>query len=311
MKMFFNTILATLTLAALLLAGCGSVPQNADNALNVLASTTFLADITQNVAGDRAQVVSLLPIGSDPHAYQATPADVVKISESTILILNGIEYEHFIEPLLENADGERLVIVASDGLEPHLMEEDAGEEHAGGEEHETGDPHMWLDPNLVITYVENIRDGLSQADPGGAEVYRSNAEAYIAQLKDLDSFIKSQVESIPAERRLLVTNHEALGYFAERYGFTIVDTILPSFSSEASASAQEVASAIERIKLSGAQAIFLGEVENDSLAEQIASETDVKVVRDLYLETLTDGPPAATYIEMMKYNVTQIADALK
>lgn len=311
MKMFFNTILATLTLAALLLAGCGSAPQNADNALNVLASTTFLADITQNVAGDRAQVVSLLPIGSDPHAYQATPADVVKISESTILILNGIEYEHFIEPLLENADGERLVIVASDGLEPHPMEEDAGEEHAGGEEHEAGDPHMWLDPNLVITYVENIRDGLSQADPGGAEVYRSNAEAYIAQLKDLDSFIKSQVESIPAERRLLVTNHEALGYFAERYGFTIVDTILPSFSSEASASAQEVASAIERIKLSGAPAIFLGEVENDSLAEQIASETDIKVVRDLYLETLTDGPPAATYIEMMKYNVTQIADALK
>lgn len=311
MKMFFNTILVTLTLAALLLAGCGPVPQNADNALNVLASTTFLADITQNVAGDRAQVVSLLPIGSDPHAYQATPADVVKISESTILILNGIEYEHFIEPLLENADGERLVIVASDGLEPHPMEEDAGEEHAGGEEHEAGDPHMWLDPNLVITYVENIRDGLSQADPGGAEVYRSNAEAYIAQLKDLDSFIKSQVESIPAERRLLVTNHEALGYFAERYGFTIVDTILPSVSSEASASAQEVASAIERIKLSGAPAIFLGEVENDSLAEQIASETDIKVVRDLYLETLTDGPPAATYIEMMKYNVTQIADALK
>lgn len=311
MKKVFNTILVTLTLAALLLTGCGSVPQNADNALNVLASTTFLADITQNVAGDRAQVVSLLPIGSDPHAYQATPADVVKISESTILILNGIEYEHFIEPLLENADGERLVIVASDGLEPHPMEEDAGEEHAGGEEHEAGDPHMWLDPNLVITYVENIRDGLSQADPGGAEVYRSNAEAYIAQLKDLDSFIKSQVESIPAERRLLVTNHEALGYFAERYGFTIVDTILPSFSSEASASAQEVASAIERIKLSGAPAIFLGEVENDSLAEQIASETDVKVVRDLYLETLTDGPPAATYIEMMKYNVTQIADALK
>ncbi|KAA0267387.1 MAG: zinc ABC transporter substrate-binding protein [Chloroflexi bacterium] len=309
--MFFNTILATLTLAALLLAGCGSAPQNADNALNVLASTTFLADITQNVAGDRAQVVSLLPIGSDPHAYQATPADVVKISQSTILILNGIEYEHFIEPLLENADGERLVIVASDGLESHPMEEDAGEEHAGGEEHEAGDPHMWLDPNLVITYVENIRDGLSQADPGGAEFYRSNAEAYIAQLKDLDSFIKSQVESVPAERRLLVTNHEALGYFAERYGFTIVDTILPSFSSEASASAQEVASAIERIKLSGAPAIFLGEVENDSLAEQIASETDVKVVRDLYLETLTDGPPAATYIEMMKYNVTQIADALK
>lgn len=314
MKKIFNKVIVTLTLAALFLAACGSAPQSADNALSVLASTSFLADIAQNVAGDRVVVESLLPIGADPHAYQAAPTDVAKIAESNVLILNGVEYEHFIESLLENAGGERLIIEATAGLTPHAMEEHDGEEHTEGEEeheHEAGDPHMWLDPNLVITYVENIRDGLSEADPEGAETYKANAEAYIAQLQELDTFIKEQVNSVPAERRLLVTNHEALGYFAERYGFEIVDTILPSFSSEASASAQEIAAAVDAVKNSGAPAIFLGEVENADLANQIASETGVKVVNTLYLESLTDGNPAATYIDMMKHNVTEIVSALK
>lgn len=324
MKKIFNKLIVTLTLAALFLAACGSAPQSADNALSVLASTSFLADIAQNVAGDRVVVESLLPIGADPHAYQAAPTDVAKIAESNVLILNGVEYEHFIEPLLENAGGERLVIEATTGLTPHTMEEhehEGEEEHAEGEEHaeegeeghehEAGDPHMWLDPNLVITYVENIRDGLSEADPDGADSYKANADAYIAQLQELDTFIKDQVNSVPAERRLLVTNHEAMGYFAERYGFEIVDTILPSFSSEASASAQEIAAAVDAVKNSGAPAIFLGEVENADLANQIAAETGVNVVDTLYLESLTDGEPAATYIDMMKHNVTQIVNALK
>lgn len=325
MKKKLLSIVSLLTLLGLLLAACGSAQTESgeSGSIKVLASTSFLADIAQNVAGDRAVVESLLPVGADPHSYQAAPTDVSKIAESNVLILNGVEYEHFIEPLLENADGERLVIEATAGLTPHEMEEhghEGEEEHAEGEEHpeegeehahEAGDPHMWLDPNLVITYVENIRDGLSEADPEGAETYKANADAYIAQLNELDVFIKEQVESIPAERRLLVTNHEAMGYFAERYGFEVVDTIIPSLSSEASASAQEVAAAIKAIKASGAPAIFLGEVENADLANQIASETGVKVVDSLYLETLTDGGPAATYIEMMKYNVTQIVEGLK
>jgi ABC-type Zn uptake system ZnuABC Zn-binding protein ZnuA len=170
---------------------------------------------------------------------------------------------------------------------------------------------MWLDPTLVVTYVENIRDGMIQADPAGEAVYRANAEAYIGQLRELDAWIKSQVESIPAERRLLVTNHEALGYFAERYGFTIVDSILTSFSSDASVSAQEIAAAVDAIKASRAPAIFLGDVESVTLADQIASETGAKVVADLHLESLTNGAPATTYIEMMKYNVSVIVAALK
>jgi ABC-type Zn uptake system ZnuABC Zn-binding protein ZnuA len=318
MKKIFNTIIGLLTLSLLSLTGCGSSAPSGSNTLSVLASTSVLADIARNVAGDRVEVESLLPIGADAHAYQPAPSDVAKIADSDVLILNGIEYEHFMESLIENAGGERLVIVASDGLEARGVDAEAGDEdhadeaEAGGNHgHEAGDPHMWLDPNLVITYVENIRDGLIQADPEGAEVYTSNAEAYIAQLKELDAWIVEQVKGVPAGRRLLVTNHESLGYFAERYGFEVVDTILVSFSSGASASAQEIAATIEAVKSSGAPAIFLGEVENASLAKQIAAESGTKVVDGLYIETLTNGAPAATYIEMMKYNVSLIVEALR
>ena len=305
MKKIFNIILMLMTIPPLLLTSCGLSSPAVDEGLRVLATTTFLADITRNIVGERAEVESLLPVGADPHAYQVTPTDVAKVSESNVLIQNGVEYEHFLETILENAGGERIVVTASDGLTPRVVEDEAADEHGAG------DPHMWLDPNLVVTYVENIRDGMIQADPEGEATYRANADAYIVQLKDLDAWIKSQVESIPAERRLLVTNHESLGYFAERYGFTVVETILAGFSSDASASAQQIAAAVDAIKASGAPAIFLGDVESDTFANQIASETGADVIADLHLESLTNGAPAATYIEMMKYNVSLIVEALK
>ena len=312
MKKIINSIFAIFTLSALFLTGCGSASQSTDNTVRVLASTTFLADIAQNVAGDRMQVDSLLPIGSDPHAYQAAPSDVAKISESKLLIINGVEYEHFIEALLENAGGERIIVEATAGLEPHPAEGHTDEAESGaGSEHEAGDPHMWLDPNLVITYVENIRDGLIQVDPDGAEIYKANADGYISQLEDLDKWIVEQVNTIPAERRLLVTNHEAVGYFAERYGFEVVGAVIPSLSTDAGTSAKEMSALIEQVKSSGAPAIFLGEVENADLANQIAEEAGVKVVDNLYLESLTDGEPSATYIDMMKHNVTSIVEGLK
>jgi ABC-type Zn uptake system ZnuABC Zn-binding protein ZnuA len=312
MKKIFNIIMTLSILTLLALTSCGSAPQADSNGLNVLASTSFLADIAQNVAGDRLQVESLLPVGADPHAYQAAPADVTKIAESDLLILNGLEYEHFIESLLENAGGERIIIEATNGLTPHEGDEHANEAESGeGHEHEAGDPHMWLDPNLVIMYVENIRDGFIKVDPEGKEIYTANAQAYIVELKELDAWILEQVNQIPIERKLLVTNHESLTYFAERYGFEVIDSILPSFSSEASASAQEIASAIDLIKQSGAPAIFLGDIENADLANQIADETGVKVINDLYLESLTEGAPAGTYIDMMKHNVMQIVEGLK
>ncbi|MCE9645375.1 MAG: zinc ABC transporter substrate-binding protein [Chloroflexi bacterium] len=302
MKKIINSMIGFTALAALFLTACGPAAPNNDGALSVLASTTILADITRNIAGDRLPVDSLLPAGADPHAYQAAPADVARIAKSKVLILNGLEYERFIEPLLKNAGGDRLIITASDGVSPLAIEEDGMQ---------VSDPHMWLDPILVATYAENIRDGLIQADPAGEEVYKANADAYIAQLKDLDAWIQDQVQAIPAERRLLVTNHEALGYFAARYGFTVAGTVLSSLSSDAGTSARDMAALIEQIKVVKAPAIFLGDVENPDLADQIAQETHIKVVSDLHLESLTDGGPAATYIDMMKYNVTRIVDALK
>ena len=311
MTMFIRKLRPALILGCLLLASCNNTsPSAVKRGLQIVASTSILADIAQNVAGDAVQVAPLLPVGADPHAYAATPADVVKISESNVLIVNGLEYEHFIEQLLENADGERTVIVASTGLEPRKIEQH-GDEAEGEQEYGAGDPHMWLDPNLVISYVDNISDGLIEADPVGAEAYKANADAYIAQLKDLNVWITEQVSQIPVERRLLVTNHEALGYFADRYGFRVVGTVIPSSSSGAETSAQALAAVIDQIKITGAPAIFLGEVENPTLANQIAAETGITVVEDLYLESLTDGPPAGTYIDLMKYNVSKIVEALK
>jgi ABC-type Zn uptake system ZnuABC Zn-binding protein ZnuA len=303
--MFFRKLIFALTLASLLLAACRGNSAPASNGdLRVIASTTFLRDFAQNVAGDRLQVESLLPPGADPHEYQAVPSDVQKIAESAVVIVNGLEYDQFIRPLLDNAGGTRLVIIASDGLEARQMEEETGET--------VTDPHMWMAPTRVIKYVENIRDGLTKADPGGEDVYKANADVYISQLKELDAWITQQVAQIPQERHLLVTNHDSLGYFAEQYGFMVIGTIVPGVSSEAAPSAQEMAALIDAINSTGAPAVFLNVSDNPNLADQVAAETNITVVTDLYIETLSasDGP-AATYIDMMKYNVSKIVEALK
>ncbi|MBI5965568.1 MAG: zinc ABC transporter substrate-binding protein [Chloroflexi bacterium] len=297
MKKIINSIIVMMTITALFLTGCGSVSTGSDSALSVLTSTTFLADITRNIAGDRVNVDSLLPAGTDPHAYQPSPQDMAKIEKSRLIIINGAGYEQFLLSLIAGA--EKNVIEASAGLSPR---EDA----------EQGvDPHMWLDPNLVISYVENIRKALAEYDPAGEAVYQSNADVYVAQLQELDGWIKMQVEQVPADKRLLVTNHEAFGYFADRYSFEVVGSVVPSFSSNAAPSAQQMAGLIDAIKKLKAPAIFLDTADNNTLAEQIADETGIKVIDDLHLESLTEGAPAATYIDMMKYNVSRIVEALK
>ena len=290
-------------LITLAFSACGAQPASpgafGTASPDVLTTSTILADITRNIARDRLIVESFLPAGADPHSYQPTPQDTAKLSETELLIVNGAEYEHFLEPLLENAGGEITLIEASTGLSLR-----SDPEHGV-------DPHLWLDPNNIIAYVENIREGLTHLDPDGSQTYQSNATAYVAQLQGLDAWIEEQVADIPSERRVLVTNHEAFGYFAERYGFTIVGTIIESFSSDASPSAQQMAELIDQIRQSEAPAIFLDASDNPNLAQQVAAETGVNVVTDLHLESLTEGAPAGTYIDLMKYNVTKIVDALK
>ncbi len=276
-------------------------PQTALTEARVLASTTLLADIAQNVAGNRLQIESVLPVGADPHSYQYTPQDVTKVTDIELLILFDNEnYELFLEPLLYAADGNMEFVYASVGVGKRTDFELGG-----------FDPHIWLDPNNIIVCVENIREGLAHLDPDGAAEYKSNADAYIAELQALDEWILEQVNQIPAEQKLLITNHESLGYFADRYGFTVVGSVLNNFSADASPSAQQMADLIDQIKASGATAVFLDAGDNPALAQQIADETGVRVVTDLHLESLTDSAPAATYVDMMKYNVMQITSALK
>ncbi len=295
--------------------------------LRVLAIESFLADIAQNVAGQRLTVSSLIPLGVDPHSFELTPGDLRQIVESDVVIINGGGLEEFLQEVLQSASGKWQLIEAAKGLtfrEPYEHGAEEGEEHTAksteeevmqGEEshHEhENDPHFWLDPNNVIRYVENIRDGLSQADPAGALVYAQNAETYNERLRELDQWIVTQVEQIPLERRLLVTNHESFGYFADRYGFRVIGTILPGVSTGASPSAQQLAHLIELIKETGAPAIFLETGTNPQLAEQIARDTGVKVVSNLYTHSLSDADgPAPTYLDMMRHNTRLIVEALR
>ena len=265
---------------------------------DILTTTTILADVTRNVVEDRFSIESLLPVGADPHSYQPVPQDAAKVKGSKVLVIHGADYEEFLQPLLDNAGQKEYLIDASTGS--RLLSDEGGT-----------DPHLWLDPNNVIAYTDNIREGLKQFDPDGAEVYDANASTYIDQLTELDAWINGQVAQIEPQRRVLVTNHEAFGYFAERYGFRVVGAIIPSFSSDAAPSAQQMADLIEQIKLYEVPAIFLDASDNPDLAQQIAAETGAKVVADLHLESLTNGGPAGTYIDMMRDNVTKIVQALQ
>jgi ABC-type Zn uptake system ZnuABC Zn-binding protein ZnuA len=299
--------LSVTALAALLvLGGCGSTQPTAGAGAGsaaaqpkVMAVESFLADIAQNVAGEQLRVETLMPLGVDPHAFEPTPQDVARVGAANVLIVNGAGYEYWLDKVLENAGGQRQVIEASAGL----ASRDSGQ---------AVDPHFWLDPTNVVRYVENIRDGLSAADPAGKETYAANAAAYIARLNELDGWIKGEIEQIPPARRLLVTNHESLGYFADRYGLKIVGAVVPSVTTEASPSAQQLAALADQIRSSGAPAVFLETGANAQLAQQLHDETGITVVTDIAAESLTepDGK-APTYLEMMRYNTEQIVAALK
>ncbi|MCL5734203.1 MAG: metal ABC transporter substrate-binding protein [Actinobacteria bacterium] len=276
----------------------GSAPQ-ASAGVKVVAITSYLADITQNVAGSRSKVTSLIPEGSDPHAFEATPRDARVLAGSRLVILDVKGLTPTIDDLIAgSAHAGQVVVEAASGLT-------AARDPNSGQT----DPHFWLDPVNVITYVENIQKGLATVDPEGAQTFRTNAEIYISRLKDLDKWIAEQVSVIPGERRLLVTNHEEFGYFAARYGFKIVGSIFPNVSAEGSPSAQQLATLVQDIKATGAPAVFLEAGTNADLADEIARETGVKVVNGLLTHYL--GKTGPTYVDMMRWDVGRIVGALR
>lgn len=307
-------LLLLVALAAGLTAatGCGDERGAEAGTLRVTATATFLADIAQNVAGDRFTVESLAPRDADLHAFEPTPRDLAAVNEADLFILNGGGLEETLEDTLRTAAPDTTFVVASDGIAPRVPRQ--GEPlHEGEEAHEgETDPHFWLDPTLVVAYVENIRDAFIAADPEGEADYAANADTYIADLEDLDAWIRDRVASLPQEDRLLVMNHVSHGYFADRYGLRIVGAVIPSVASGESPTAKQLAALTETIRSEGVRAIFVELDENPELADQIAAETGIVVVDDLRDHSLSEpGGGAATYIEMMKYDTERIVDGLR
>lgn len=299
-------ILVVFSLLAFMVACAPPQPATAIKK-KVIAVETFLADIAKNIAGERIAVDALLPPGADPHTYEPTPQDGARLADSDLIIINGAEFESWINPLLKNIAAEAKIVVASENLTPREHEEDGGGENG----HHEVDPHFWLDPERTLVYLENIRKAFEKMDKDGAAYYKIQCDAYSHNIKQLDQWIIGKIGELPAERRLLVTNHESLGYFAERYGFRIVGTIIPSVSTGTSPSTQQMAKLIEDIKTSKVPAIFLETGANPQLARQIERETGAKVILDLNTHSVDPGKPGqSTYLEMMQTMVETIVSSL-
>jgi ABC-type Zn uptake system ZnuABC Zn-binding protein ZnuA len=276
----------------------------------VIAVESFLADVAGKIAGDRLAVEALLPVGADPHEYEPVPRDVARVAGADLLIVNGAGFEGFLDQLLRTVGGQG--IADANAGKPKIAEASQG--LAGRTATRAGevDPHFFLNPLLMVKYVENIRDEFCLLDATGTAVFRKNADAYIGELVALDRWIAGRVEQIPAKNRKLVTNHESLGYFADRYGLEILGAILPSVSSDASPSARQLAELSRRIKDSGVKAIFLEAGSSSKLAEQVALEAGVKSVTGLYTHSLSEPQgPAPTYIDMMRFDTNAIVEGLR
>jgi ABC-type Zn uptake system ZnuABC Zn-binding protein ZnuA len=300
----WKALAATVLLAALLLAACDvgpSSPPAAGGKPLVVATTPILRSMAQAVAGDVADVRSILPLGADPHEFDPKPNDVAAISNSALVLKNGLKLDDWIDRIIQNAGGSRPIVTVSEGAA--LRKGDSAEP--------LGDPHIWFDVTNAMTMTRNIRDGLVKADAPHEAQYTANAEAYLVKLKELDEYIKAQIGALPEDKRKIVTNHDAFGYYVARYGLTYVGAVIPSMSTQAQPSAGEVAALTRKIKDQSVKAIFVEQGINPSLAQQIARDAGVKVVDTLYADTLAAEGPASTYEGMMRFDTETIVSALK
>jgi len=315
-----------------------AVPDEA-TPLAVVATTSIVGDVVRQVAGDAAEVTVLMEIGQNPHAWEPTPRAIGLMEDADILFLNGVGLE---EGLLEIIDSipTGQVVEVSEGIEiiggDHDHDEDHGEandhdhDHGEGDDHEeheeheehdedhhhaAGDPHVWFDPNNVIVWVDNIEGTLVATDPANAATYRANAERYREELRALDREIVEAVAAIPPERRQLVIDHVALSYFARRYGFENLGTVIPTVTDQAEPSPRDIAELVEAVRAEEISAIFVGGTASRGLramTEAVAAEVGRPVeVRELLTGSLTAaGGRGDTYLGFVRYNTRQIVEGL-
>jgi zinc/manganese transport system substrate-binding protein len=290
-------LLAALTTPAL--AQSTSADKPADK-LQVVATFSILADLVKNVGGDRVAVAALVGANGDAHVYQPTPSDAKTLADAKLVFVNGLGFEGWLNRLVKASGTKAATVVATRGVKPRKME---------GDSHSEIDPHAWQSVANARIYVGNIRDGLVAADPAGRASYEANATAYIARLDALDSEVRDGIAKIPAERRRIITTHDAFGYFAAAYGMAFIAP--QGVSTEAEVSARDVARIITQIRQQKIPAVFLENVTDKRLLERIGAESGARVGGTLYSDALTDANgEAPSYLDMMRHNVKQLTSAL-
>ncbi len=293
-KMFLSIAFFFITL--------GLSPAHADK-INAIATISIIGDVVKNVAGDAVNLVVLVGPNGDAHEYEPIPADSVNIAKADIIFENGLNLEHWSDKLYSASGSKAKRIVVSQGVSQRIFENNPQET----------DPHAWQDVTNVILYTQNVRDALVNVDPAHKDLYESNAKSYIQQLQALDAWVKTEVAAIPVDKRKLVTNHDALGYFAKAYGFKIIGAVIPSATTEAAdPSAKETADLLNIIKSNGVHAVFSENMANPKLAQTLSKEAGVQVGLELYTDALGPaGSEGETYLKMIKYNVRVFQKYLK
>ena len=280
-----------------------AIPCRADEPLPVVASFSILGDITARIGGDRIAVTTLVGPDGDAHVFEPGPRDLRAVAGARVLVVNGLGFEGWMARLEQASGFAGVAVVASNGVQPLGL--------SFGQDDQAGaDPHAWQDVANAETYVRNIADGLERADPAGASIYRANAAAYVDELRALDAEIRATLGRIPESARVLVTSHGAFRYFASAYGVRVLPT--QGLGTESEPSAADIARVITSIRAAGVRALFLENITDPRLLEQIASETGAVLGGTLFSDSLSPkGGPADSYLAMMRHNASAIAAALK
>lgn len=265
----------------------------------VVATTTFIADIARNVAGDAVRVESLLPVGSDPHLYEPVPGDARKIAQAEVVLMNGLTLEGWLQELIDNAGTEADVVVATRGIE--TISDPA--------HHNATDPHAWMSAMNGITYARNITAALSSRYPEHAQLFASNLERYTKQLEEADVYIKAQIQRIKPEHRILVTSHDAFRYYGNRYGIQL-ESVLGT-TTDAEVQIKDIDNLMKVIEDNKLPAIFVESTINPKLLEQIARDKEIVIGGQLYADALgPEGSGAETYVDMIRHNTDVIVSGL-
>jgi zinc/manganese transport system substrate-binding protein len=299
---------------ALAVSGCAALSaidpvyaQVSGDRLKALASFSILADLVGNVGGTRVDVAMLVGPNGNAHVYAPSPADARRVADAKLVFVNGLGFEGWLDRLVKASASKASIIVASKGIKPR--ERESGHDREHDHDHGRADPHAWQSVANVKIYVRNICDALLAADAGSKDVYESNLAAYAAKLDALDREVRDTIGRIPNERRRVITSHNAFGYFQDAYGIEF--TAPQGVSTEAEASAKDVAAIIRQIRTQKIAAVFLENVTDPRLVQQIANETGAKVGGVLYSDALTDATgDAPTYIDLIRHNLKQLAGAL-